>query len=454
MARTYTGRALVVALVGAAGAGDDEVEKAIKILERNVELRRANRRSRRGEDDAAELAQLGWLYEKQASSSAGQRARRRDRIDPALASARTTLATRRGGGRLVARRRARPVPRVCARRRGRAVPRPPRTTPCTPRPSAACRARRSRRRGAKAVRLPSATAKPTRARGRVRARVQRAPPDFERAASRRGRARAGAREEAARVLTSRKQARELWLEARRPDLRHVGPGCAAAACARGGRRGPRRSPAPARARAPPVREEDLEHHGGVAALEHALGAEREVAALPLGQPRERHSPRRPPPRSRRRAGTAAGSSSSQKNPRASRRAAPESALAGTAPRPCARKSSARPRGRRRPSSPPPPAPRARHRRRRRRRRPRAGDRAQEARGAVVELAREPHARALDLEGRDARPSRAVRGLARDGRESALQPGDGVVRPRRARAARSFRPCPSISWPPSWRAHRI
>lgn len=94
------GRALCVALVFcAADAGDDEVARAIQILEKNIELRRANcPEPPCADDDAAELAQLGWLYEKQGRlKRAVKQFVAATAIDPALAK-RThhALATRRG----------------------------------------------------------------------------------------------------------------------------------------------------------------------------------------------------------------------------------------------------------------------------------------------------------------------------------------------------------------------
>ena len=94
------GRALCVALVFcAADAGDDEVARAIQILEKNTELRRANcPEPPCADDDAAELAQLGWLYEKQGRlKRAVKQFVAATAIDPALAK-RThhALATRRG----------------------------------------------------------------------------------------------------------------------------------------------------------------------------------------------------------------------------------------------------------------------------------------------------------------------------------------------------------------------
>ena len=93
------GRALCVALVFcAADAGDDEVARAIQILEKNIELRRANcPEPPCADDDAAELAQLGWLYEKQGRlKRAVKQFGAATAIDPALAK-RThhALATRR-----------------------------------------------------------------------------------------------------------------------------------------------------------------------------------------------------------------------------------------------------------------------------------------------------------------------------------------------------------------------
>ena len=94
------GRALCAALVFcAADAGDDEVARAIQILEKNIELRRANcPEPPCADDDAAELAQLGWLYEKQGRlKRAVKQFVAATAIDPALAK-RThhALATRRG----------------------------------------------------------------------------------------------------------------------------------------------------------------------------------------------------------------------------------------------------------------------------------------------------------------------------------------------------------------------
>ena len=343
----------------AADAGDDEVARAIQILEKNIELRRANcPEPPCADDDAAELAQLGWLYEKQGRlKRAVKQFVAATAIDPALAK-RThhALATRRGdaGDFVGAAESLDRYTRVRARRRGRAPStRPPRTTPCTRRPSAACRARPSRRRGGARAPTPPALllspglglrrasralpraggrhdrrqaaerdgGAPPLARDRVRARVRRAAARLSERAGppRRGGARAGEGEEGrARRGGVRKRSRELpsgggssrptwrggsierargavrghalsWVRQTRATFVDYARCVVAARRTLHAREIVAGYPAAPRARrrAPRVREEDLEHHGRVAALEHALGAARAVVALPLGQLAER-----------------------------------------------------------------------------------------------------------------------------------------------------------------------